>query len=420
MNFDYLCILTCFILVQCQKSLTMKYGIRSNIEQNFENDMFKSNLRKRSTSENDLSSAWYLPSDYDPDLEPWNFRQLTNSSMPWNYHFIYSIFEIQEIDDQKRTILLNMYFIIYWLEPRIEINSTAMDWTDDTNGNMSFIPLGQMDRFWYPDLEIYKMKTYDAKSALKDMASFKVNKTKWLRYSSRVDITLSCHMNFDEYPLDSHDCPFRVGSYYSSIGTVNCSSNYEFTNDDQPMLHYSIELQPLPEKLRLYSVWNQDWATCGFNIHLKRTRIQNFFEVYLTCTLLVIISWISFVIRPEVVPGRMGLLVTTLLVLINIFIGIKSKAPISSGLNAFDVFLIICIGQVFVACLEYAMVLVLMDSKEQASIVPLKARPRSFIEKKNAKKDISKDKQMKLDKLSLVAFPFCYLFMLLVYFSVYI
>ena len=96
----------------------------------------------------------------------------------------------------------------------------------------------------------------------------------------------------------------------------------------------------------------------------------------------------------------MGLLVTTLLVLINIFIGIKSKAPISSGLNAFDVFLIICIGQVFVACLEYAMVLVLMDSKEQASIVPLKTRPRSFIEKNKDKKDVNKYKQMKLDKLS--------------------
>ena len=35
---------------------------------------------------------------------------------------------------------------------------------DEKNGNMSFIPLDQMKRFWYSDLEIYGMKTYDAKT----------------------------------------------------------------------------------------------------------------------------------------------------------------------------------------------------------------------------------------------------------------
>ena len=399
----------------------MKYGIHSNNnDQNIGNELFDSNVRKRSIAEENQPLAWYLPSNYDHHVEPWQYKDLTNSVLPWNYHFVFSVFEIQEIDDKKRTILLNMYFILYWLEPRIEINSSAIDWIDNTNGNMSFIPLEQMDRFWYPDLEIYGMKSYDAKSALKDMASFKLNKTKWLRYSSRVDITLSCHMNFDDYPLDSHECPFRVGSYYSPIGTVNCSSTYEFTNDAQPMLHYSIQLQPLPEKLKLYSFWNQDWATCGFNINLKRTRIQNFFEVYLTCSLLVIISWISFIIRPEVVPGRMGLLVTILLVLINIFIGIKSKAPISSGLNAFDVFLVICIGQVFIACLEYAMVLLMMDSKDQASIAPFQKRSHSFKGKDNKKKDSRKMEQIKLDKLSLVVFPILYSFMIFIYFCVYL
>ena len=397
----------------------MKYGINSNNKPYFEHELIELNRRKRLISEDNLSYAWDLPSDYDRHSEPWNYKHLTNSTMPWNYHFVFSVFEIQEIDDEKRTILLNMYFIMYWLEPRIKINSTAIDWIADKNGNMSFIPLDEMEQFWYPDLEIYAMKTFDAKSAIKDMASFKINQTKWLRYSSRVDITLSCHMSFDDYPLDSHDCPFRVGSYYSPIGTVNCSSTFEYTNDAQPMLHYTIQIHPLPKNLRVFSVWGQDWATCGFNINLKRTRIQNFFEVYLTCTLLVIISWISFIIHPEVVPGRMGLLVTVLLVLINIFIGIKSKAPISSGLNAFDVFLVLCIGHVFMACLEYAVVLAMMDSKDQSSVSPIKTKSQNLNRKKSGREEVNKNKQIKLDRLSLAVFPILYVFMLSIYFSVY-
>ena len=37
----------------------------------------------------------------------------------------------------------------------------------------------------------------------------------------------------------------------------------------------------------------------------------------------VVTSWVSFLIKPEVVPGRMGLLVTLFLVLINIFNSVR-------------------------------------------------------------------------------------------------
>ena len=100
------------------------------------------------------------------------------------------------------------------------------------------------------------------------------------------------------------------------------------------------------------------WAICGFTIALKRKTTPILFQVYLTSTILVIVSWVSFIVDPNVVPGRMGLLVTILLVLINIFISVKHQAPTSSGsLNAVDVFLVVCILEFFAAVLEYALVL---------------------------------------------------------------
>jgi hypothetical protein len=42
-------------------------------------------------------------------------------------------------------------------------------------------------------------------------------------------------------------------------------------------------------------------------------------ETYLPTTMFVIISWGSFLVKPEVVPGRMVLLVTNLLSLITLF-----------------------------------------------------------------------------------------------------
>ena len=48
-----------------------------------------------------------------------------------------------------------------------------------------------------------------------------------------------------------------------------------------------------------------------------------YFQVYLPSFMFVVTSWVSFLIKPEVVPGRMALLVTLFLVLINIFNSVR-------------------------------------------------------------------------------------------------
>ena len=61
----------------------------------------------------------------------------------------------------------------------------------------------------------------------------------------------------------------------------------------------------------------------------------------------VIVSWISFLVPPESVPGRMTILVTVFLCLVNIFNSITNKIPKADGLTAIEAFIIICIIFVF-------------------------------------------------------------------------
>ena len=105
----------------------------------------------------------------------------------------------------------------------------------------------------------------------------------------------------------------------------------------QRNLQYSISMAPLPPEYQTFSIRSGFvYKTCGFNIILSRGRSQIFFQVYLTSA---IVSWLSFIIKPEVVPGRIALLVTTFLVLVNVFNSAKSQAPVSEHLNAIDVYL---------------------------------------------------------------------------------
>ena len=72
---------------------------------------------------------------------------------------------------------------------------------------------------------------------------------------------------------------------------------------------------------------------------------------YLPSGLFVIISWISFLIPPDNIPGRMGLLITVFLVLVNIFNYIISIMPKAERMTAVETYVIACILFVFGALL---------------------------------------------------------------------
>ena len=110
------------------------------------------------------------------------------------------------------------------------------------------------------------------------------------------------------------------------------------------------------------------WLLSLLLCFLQRNRTQTFVQVYLTSLLFVVVSWVSFLIKPDVVPGRMGLLVTIFLVLINIFNGVKQVAPVSSNLNAVDLYLVACITMVFAALVVYAIILFKNRERNKAKV----------------------------------------------------
>jgi len=69
------------------------------------------------------------------------------------------------------------------------------------------------------------------------------------------------------------------------------------------------------------------------------------------------VSWISFVVPPDIIPGRMALLVTLFLVLVNIFNTVTTNTPKAEGLTAIEAWMLSCILFVFGALVEYALIL---------------------------------------------------------------
>ena len=403
-------------------------------------------------SEKNSAYPWCLPKDYNKEIAPWNFRHLTNSPLPWFLFFEYLIFDIQEINDKKQTVTLEMYSKVKWLEPRIAVNVTSPRWEEQVmyldGEDYAPISTSQMKKFWFADLEIFGLKKFTHHRVNHRLTeAFKTNRNGLLRYIVRAEVVISCKMDFELYPFDSQFCFLQQGSFLHSIDKVDCNASFSTEKEKQRYLQYTTDVLDLPPAYHISKNNGQLWAVCGFQMVFKRKILQIFCQVYLTSILLVVLSWVSFVIDPVVVPGRMGLLVTVFLMLINIFMTVKSNAPKSSGfLNAIDIFLLVCVGYVFLAFLEYAIILfwfykrkgtatkVMYDKSHSIKIRPEAAVQSIIRSRPSAKEDgihlkdytnqmsmagKSESANNRLDNLFLIICPFSFLIFTFCYFAIY-
>ena len=111
----------------------------------------------------------------------------------------------------------------------------------------------------------------------------------------------------------------------------------EFVPDEKQaiksILDYQIQIKDLKPEETHYMALGMNYSVAGFEMILQRKMSFYIVTYYLPSGLFVVVSWISFLVNPEVIPGRMTLLVTIFLVLINIFNTIQTNSPKAEGLT---------------------------------------------------------------------------------------
>ena len=95
-------------------------------------------------------------------------------------------------------------------------------------------------------------------------------------------------------------------------------------------------------------------------LKFKRRLGYYLFHTYVPTCLIVIMSWISFWIKPEAVPARVTLGVTSLLTLSTQHANSQKSLPPVSYIKAIDVFMSGCTVFVFLSLMEYALVNIVM------------------------------------------------------------
>nr|XP_040571567.1 glycine receptor subunit alpha-2-like isoform X2 [Lepeophtheirus salmonis] len=200
-----------------------------------------------------------------------------------------------------------------------------------------------------------------------DVSGVILFKNRSVLYTVSTEAIISCPMKFSAYPLDHQECKFHVGSYIHDASQIYFTGTYGHDVANQRAQQYEINITALDLEDKMVKWANRDYSQTGFKIKLNRRRTPVLLQTYLPSGLFVVVSWISFIVPPEVVPGRMALLVTLFLVLVNIFNSVTANAPKSEGLTAVETWVVMCILHVFAVLAEYACILKIIQSERTQS-----------------------------------------------------
>lgn len=168
---------------------------------------------------------------------------------------------------------------------------------------------------------------------------------------------------------------------------------------------------------------------------LKRRLGYYMFHTYIPTCLIVIMSWISFWIKPEAVPARVTLCVTSLLTLSTQHAQSQKSLPPVSYIKAIDIFMSSCTVFVFASLMEYALVNILMgeaetdDGSRRRSIRSVIVSPRVTESSgmpngtKPPRESVAcecRQRAMLVDRVSRVLFPASFILLNCVYWSLYL
>ena len=152
-----------------------------------------------------------------------------------------------------------------------------------------------------------------------------------------------------------------ASSYYEAKSSWSINGTFDFVR--QNLVERGRELQysitPMPQKTNLKSITvsNIMMPSFSWKIDLKRILAPHVFETFIPMTIMVTVSWMSFLIPPQIVPGRGGLLVTLLLVLTTFHLRELDKCPAVRDITPLLVWSSVCLLMVALALFEYAFVL---------------------------------------------------------------
>ena len=281
--------------------------------------------------------------------------------------------EIVDINEIKQTLTMLINFKVIWIDNRTDIDKMDKKPEDITE---------QISNLWIPELffsnsvhiETFKGLKADSMRQLTYFYDFYETYTWVLVLIEPLTTEFVCKMNFHDFPFDQHTCMFEISQTSWKVKIIPMLYNQtNIFHDSNETWH--LNSTGLPFHLKAYPTEAGEICpniTYGimFNLSRKTDQLKTLvISFYVPSMSFTILSLVSYFIKPEVVPGRMGMLVTIFLIQTGIYGSVD--APKFRGFGMLEIWYIGMQVPILMAILEYGFLLIAIKYKGLNSEVKL-------------------------------------------------
>nr|XP_027197713.1 glycine receptor subunit beta-type 4-like [Dermatophagoides pteronyssinus] len=256
---------------------------------------------------------------------------------------IRSMGPISELDMEYS---LDCYFRQKWQDERLRFT-----------GNVDFLSLNikMLDKIWKPDTYFHTGKASHLHMITTPNKFLRIFKDGLVLYSMRLTIKSLCPMDLHSFPMDKQSCPLILGSYGFPSDQLVYSWDKKpvtFNQKDFTLSQFDIVKTIYRNGTFLFKRGNHSMLQVNFN--LRRHVGYFLIQIYVPCSLIVVLSWVSFWINREATSDRVGLGVTAVLTLSTFGLDSRSDLPRVSYATALDWYTVMCFLFVVFTLLEFA------------------------------------------------------------------
>jgi len=273
-----------------------------------------------------------------------------------NVSFHVTVMSLDTIDEGSMTYAADVFFAQEWKDHRLIL-------PENMTREYRLLPVEWLNLIWRPDSFFKNAKKVTFQTMTIPNHYVWLYKDRTILYMVKLTLLLSCAMHFENYPHDEQLCKLSM----ESLSHTTDDLVFIWLPEDKIPLAVDpgIELPQLElvsngtgDCTSIYSTGN---FTCLEVVFKFRRRLGYYlFHTYIPTCLIVMMSWISFWIKPEAVPARVTLGVTSLLTLSTQHANSQKSLPPVSYIKAIDMFMSSCTVFVFLSLIEYAFVNVMM------------------------------------------------------------
>ncbi|XP_070494455.1 glycine receptor subunit alpha-2 [Chironomus tepperi] len=281
---------------------------------------------------------------YDKNRAP-KFR-----GQPTTVYFHVTVLSIDSINEESMTYVTDIFLAQSWRDPRLRL-------PDDMTEEYRILDVEWLHSIWRPDCFFKNAKKVTFHEMTIPNHYLWLYHDKTLLYMSKLTLVLSCAMKFESYPHDVQVCSMMIESLSHTVKDLVFIWNMSdplVVNDEIELPQLDISNNYTMDCTIPYSTGNFTCLAVVFN--LKRRLGYHLFHTYIPSALIVVMSWISFWIKPEAIPARITLGVTSLLTLATQNTQSQQSLPPVSYVKAIDVWMSSCSVFVFLSLMEFAIV----------------------------------------------------------------